>query len=110
MNTHCSVVVRVDVRFVTAPEKMENNNLEQRHAIKFCVELGDGATDTYKKTKKAFGNDSISRAQVFQWRETVGNEPRSGRPSRLCENKHKRHPCEGFHSSRSTPNNSNHHR
>jgi transposase len=93
---------------------MENNNLEQRYAIKFCVKLGEGATDTYDKIQKACGNDSVSRAQVFRWhkdfvnwRETVEDEPRSGRPARLCGNKHKRRPCEDFHSSRSMPDNSN---
>jgi hypothetical protein len=46
--------------------KMENNNLEQCHAVRFCVELGEGATDTYDKIQKAFGNDSPSRVQVVQ--------------------------------------------
>jgi hypothetical protein len=63
---------------------MEWNNLKQRYAIKFCVKLGEGATDTYEKIQKAFGNDSISCALVFRWykdlvngRETVEDEPRS---------------------------------
>jgi hypothetical protein len=52
---------------------------------KFCVKLGEGATDTYEKIRKVFANDSLSRAQVFRWhkdfvngRETV---ERSGRPA-----------------------------
>jgi transposase len=67
--------------------KMENDNLEQRYTIKFCVKLGKGATDTHEKIHKAFGNDS-SCVQVFRWhkdfengRETVKDEPRSGRPA-----------------------------
>jgi hypothetical protein len=67
---------------------MENNNLEQGYAVKFCVRLGKGATGTYGKIQKAFGNDSLSRAQVSRWhkdfvngRETVGDEQRSGRPA-----------------------------
>ncbi|VVC46389.1 Hypothetical protein CINCED_3A003520 [Cinara cedri] len=43
--------------------------------------------ETYDKLVKAFGDEALSRAQVFQWhknfingRESVGDEPRSGRP------------------------------
>jgi hypothetical protein len=67
---------------------MGKNILEQRHAIKFCVKLGEGAIDTYEKIQKAFGDCSLSRAQVFRWRksyvngrETVEDEPQSGRPA-----------------------------
>jgi hypothetical protein len=66
----------------------QKNNLEQRYAIKFCVKVGEGATDTYGKIEKAFGNDSVSHTQVFWWykefareRETVEDEQRSGRPA-----------------------------
>jgi hypothetical protein len=66
--------------------KMEVDDLEQRYAIKFCVMLGEGATEAYEKIQKAFGNDSVPRAQVFRWhkdfvngRETLEDEPRSGR-------------------------------
>jgi hypothetical protein len=45
--------------------KMEEKNLKQCYAIKFCVKLGDGATDTYEKIHKAFGNDSVLLAQIF---------------------------------------------
>jgi hypothetical protein len=55
--------------------------------MKYCVILGEVATDTYKKIQKAFGNDSASRAQVFRGhkdfvngRETVEDKP----PSRRC--------------------------
>jgi hypothetical protein len=89
---------------------MEKKNLEQHYAIKFCVKLGQGATDIYQKIQKAFGNDPLSRGQVFRWnkdfvngREMIEDEPEA----RLCETKHKRRPCEGFHSSRSTFDNSN---
>jgi hypothetical protein len=52
---------------------MENNNLKQCYTIKFCVNLGEGTTDTYKKIQKGFGNESLSRAQVFQWQEDFVN-------------------------------------
>jgi hypothetical protein len=65
---------------------MEKNNLKQRYAVKLCVTLAEGATDTYEHIQKAFGNDSLSPAKVFRWykdfvnrRETVEDEPPSGR-------------------------------
>jgi hypothetical protein len=67
---------------------MEKKNLAQNYAIKFCVKLGDGTSDTYEKIQNAYGNYSVSRAQVFQWhkgfvngREMVEDEPQSGRPA-----------------------------
>jgi hypothetical protein len=67
---------------------MENNNLWQRHAIKFCVKLRESATDTYEMIQKAFGNDSLSHAEVFRWhkdfvngREMVKDELWSGSPT-----------------------------
>jgi hypothetical protein len=44
MNAFASIVVRVDV-FCYSFTKMEEDNLEQRYAIKFCVRLGESATD-----------------------------------------------------------------
>jgi hypothetical protein len=46
---------------------VEANNLQQRYAFKFYVELEKGNTGAYKKILKAFGNDSC--AQVFRWYE-----------------------------------------
>jgi hypothetical protein len=31
-------------------------NLKRCYAMKFCVKLEEGATDTYEKIHKAFGN------------------------------------------------------
>jgi hypothetical protein len=51
----------------------------------FCVKLREGATDICGKIHKEFGNDSLSRVQLFQWhkdfsicRETAEDKPRSG--------------------------------
>jgi hypothetical protein len=74
MNTCGSVVVRVRVDvFCYSVTKMENN-LEQGYSVKFCVRLGEGATDMYGKIQKAFGNDSLSRAQVYRWHKDFVNE------------------------------------
>ena len=67
---------------------MDRQKFEQRCAIKFCVKLGESATVTYEKLQRAYGEHSLSRAQVFRWhksflegREQVEDEPRAGRPS-----------------------------
>jgi len=66
---------------------MEKRNLEQRCAIKFCVKLNENATETYGKLKWAYGEHTVSKAQVLRWhkasldgRESVADESRSGRP------------------------------
>jgi predicted ArsR family transcriptional regulator len=65
---------------------MERRNIEHRYAIKFCVKLGKSAKETFDKIVKVFGDEAMSRVQVFRWhkefkngRESVGDEPRSGR-------------------------------
>ena len=68
--------------------KMDRYKFEQRCAIKFCVKLGESATMTYEKLQRAYGEQPLSRAQVFRWhksflegREQVEDEPCAGRPS-----------------------------
>ena len=68
---------------------MDGQKFEQSCAIKFCVKLGESATAvTYEKLQRAYGEHSLSRAQVFRWhkpflegREQVEDEPHAGRPS-----------------------------
>ncbi|KAK5642434.1 hypothetical protein RI129_008601 [Pyrocoelia pectoralis] len=66
---------------------MEQRNIEQRYAIKFCVKLRDSVKETYDKLVKVFGYEALSRAQVFRWHKDfkngcakVGDEPGNGRP------------------------------
>ena len=66
---------------------MEKRNLEQRWAIKCCVELNENATETYEKLRRTYGKHAVSKTQVFRWhkafldgRESVEDEPRWGRP------------------------------
>jgi len=54
----------------------------------FVVKLGESATVTYEKLQRAYGEHSLSRAQMFRWhkfflegREQVEDEPHAGRPS-----------------------------
>jgi len=51
-------------------------------------EVGHNATETFQKLQQAYGEDVLSRAQVFRWfkafsegRKLIEDEPRSGRPS-----------------------------
>ena len=77
-----------EVVFVRCVTKMDRQRFEQRCAIKFCVKLGESATVTYEKLQRAYGEHSLSRAQVFrrhksslEGREQVEDEPRAGRHS-----------------------------
>ena len=63
-------------------------NTEQRICINFCFKLGKTGTETYEMIKTAFGDEAMSRAEVFAWfrrfkegRQSVNSNPRSGRPS-----------------------------
>ena len=40
---------------------------KQRVCIKFCASLGKSATETLEMFQQGFGDQSLSRAQVFQW-------------------------------------------
>ena len=63
-------------------------NVEQRVNVKFCVKLGTSATETYHLLKKVYGDECLSRTQVFEWfkrfkegREEIGDDQRPGLPS-----------------------------
>jgi len=62
-------------------------NIEQRHAIKFCVKLNKSATETFASLTEACGDAILLRTMVFKWhktfkegRENVEDDPHSGRP------------------------------
>lgn len=61
--------------------------LEQRYAIKFCFKSGKTATETYQMMQNAYGDDCLSRSNVFLWfgkfrdgREDTKDDERTGRP------------------------------
>ena len=67
---------------------MLSANVEQRVNIKFLTKLGKSATETYNLLIEDYGDQCLSRTQVFEWfkkfkegREDVGDDPKSGRPS-----------------------------
>ena len=67
---------------------MSERSYDQRCVIKSCFKLGYSATETLTKIKETYGDAALSRSQVFKWftafsegRESVKDEPRSGRPS-----------------------------
>ncbi|GFW63551.1 protein GVQW3 [Trichonephila clavipes] len=70
-------------------------NTDQRICIKFSFKFGKTGTETYETMTKAFGDEAMSRARVFEWfrrfkegRQSVNIDPRSRRPS-TSRNEHK---------------------
>jgi hypothetical protein len=41
--------------------------MEQRAAIKFCVNLEKTASETFEMLKSAYGEECLSRTSVFEW-------------------------------------------
>ena len=67
-------------------------SMEQWLAIKFCFEAGKSATETLQMVNAAYGDQALSRSNVFQWygrfhggREDIEYDSRSGRPTE-CRN------------------------
>ena len=61
--------------------------MEQRTNIKFCFNLGKKFAETYELLKKVYGDDCMSRTQVYTWfrrfknsRDDLNDDPRPGRP------------------------------
>ena len=61
--------------------------MEQRANIKFCFKLGKKFAETYELIKKVYGDDCMSRTQVYTWftqfkngRGDLNDDPRPGRP------------------------------
>uniref|UniRef100_A0A6M2DST7 Putative dd34d transposase bactrocera tryoni n=1 Tax=Xenopsylla cheopis TaxID=163159 RepID=A0A6M2DST7_XENCH len=69
--------------------------IQQRSSIKFCVRNQISGAETFRMLQKAFGDNCMSRASVFDWyklfkegRERVDDEPRPGRPSTSTDDEH----------------------
>jgi len=66
---------------------MSDKNQDQRINIKFCVQIGKGASETLAMLTVAYGEYSLKKSSVFEWhrlfkegREDVQDDPRSGQP------------------------------
>ncbi|KAG5346579.1 GVQW3 protein, partial [Acromyrmex charruanus] len=60
----------------------------ERTCIKFCCKNEIKCSDTLKMLQKCYGDDTLSKTQVYQWyerfksgREAVEDDARPGRPS-----------------------------
>ena len=74
--------------FLFSVGNMLSVNVEQHVNVKFCVKLGKSTTETYDLLKKVYGDECLSRTQVFEWfkrfkerREEIGDDQRPGHPS-----------------------------
>ena len=62
---------------------MLSANVEQRVNIKFLTKLGKSATETYNLSTEVYGDQCLSRTQVFEWfkkfregRAYAGDDPK----------------------------------
>ena len=62
--------------------------MEQRINLKLLVKLKKGPTESLKLFIEVYGEDVMTRTQIFEWhkrfkngREEVEDDPKSGRPS-----------------------------
>jgi len=63
-------------------------NVEEHVNLKFCLKLRKSATETHNLLKKVYGDECLSRTQVFEWfekfkegREEIGDDQCSSHPS-----------------------------
>jgi hypothetical protein len=75
------VVLKVCYDFAVA--KMQRS-LDQRYAIKFCVKLNKTSTETIGLLKEAYGDQSLSSAQVKRWHKSF----KEGREKKTQEGAH----------------------
>jgi hypothetical protein len=53
--------------FLRLVAKMSDRFLEQRINIKFCVKLGNNASDTYEMPSEAYGGETTKKSSVPEW-------------------------------------------
>ena len=69
--------------------------VEQRSAIKFCLQDEISVAETFRMLQKAFGDLNMSQKNVYKWyedfkegRERVNDLERPGRPSTSTDKQH----------------------
>ena len=69
--------------------------VEQRSAIKFCLQYEISVAETFRMMQKAFGDLTMSQKNVYKWykdfkedRERVDYLERPGRPSTSTDEQH----------------------
>ena len=60
---YCCLCMVVFSNLVTFAKQ---ENIEQRHAIKFCVKLNKFATETFAPLTEAYGDATLLRTMVFK--------------------------------------------
>jgi len=65
---------------------MSDKNLEEQTNFKFCVKIGESASETLTLLTVAYGEYAMKNSSVFEWhrrfeegREDVQDDPRNGR-------------------------------
>ena len=76
--------------WISKMQSGHEDTLEERYAIKFCLNLEKNATETHGMLQTAFGASYMNRASVFKWhkrfkegRESVRDDERCGRSKRV---------------------------
>jgi hypothetical protein len=46
-------------------------NLDQRYAIKYCVQKGKSGSETLQLLRPAYGNAALSASQVLRWHKAI---------------------------------------
>jgi len=85
-----AIFTRVYLESCTSPVAIctMDQRKEQRVCVKFCANLGKSATETLIIIQQTFGDQSLSREQVFQWHSrfktghtSVDDDEYTGRPT-----------------------------
>ena len=76
-----------DVKVKVISIKEMETKMKQKANIKFCVKLEKKFAETYELMKKVYGDDCMSRAQLYTWftrfkngREDLNDDLRPDRP------------------------------
>ena len=76
------------LRAVGCYETVSSSRMEQRINLKFLVKLRKTPTECFKLLKEVYGEDVMSRMQIFEWHkrfekgcEDVEDDPKTGRSS-----------------------------